>query len=55
MRHYSNLPYFAVKSIVELNEESALDGFLAGKQISLATNTIDGLDDFELLCFISIK
>lgn len=55
MRHYSDLLYFAVKSIVDLNEDDSLDGFLSGKQISLTANTIDGLDDFELVCFVTVK
>lgn len=55
MRHYSDLLYFAVKSIVDLNEDNSIDSFLSGKQISLATNTIDGLDDFELVCFVTVK
>lgn len=55
MRHYSDLLYFAVKSIVDLNEGDSLDSFLSGKQVSLAANTIDGLDDFELVCFVTVK
>lgn len=55
MRHYSDLLYFAVKSIVDIREEDALDSFLSGKQISLAADTIDGLDDFELVCFVTVK
>lgn len=55
MRHYSDLLYFAVKSIVNLNEGDSIDGFLSGKSISLAANTIDGLDDFELVCFLTVK
>lgn len=55
MRHYSDLLYFAVKSIVDLNEGDSIDGFLSGKSISLAANTIDGLDDFELVCFLTVK
>lgn len=55
MRHYSNLLHFAVKSIVDLNEEDSLDGFLSGRQISLTANTIEGLDDFELVCFLTVK
>lgn len=55
MRHYSDLLYFAVKSIVDINEGDSLDGFLSGKQLSLAANTIDGLDDFELVCFVTVK
>lgn len=55
MRHYSGLLYNAVKSIVELDEENALDSFLEGKQLSMASQFIAGLDDFELVCFIIIK
>lgn len=55
MRYHSDLLYFAVKSIVDLNEDDSLNGFLSGKQISLTANTIDGLDDFELVCFVTVK
>lgn len=55
MRHYSDLLYFAVKSIVDFNEGDSIDGFLSGKPISLAASTIDGLDDFELVCFLTVK
>jgi hypothetical protein len=55
MRHYSDLLCFAVKSIVDLNEDDSIGSFLSGKQISLAANTIDGLDDFELACFVTVK
>ena len=55
MRRYSELLYFAVKSIVDLNEDDSIDGFLSGKSVSLAANTIDGLDDFELVCFVVVK
>jgi len=55
MRRYSGLLCFAVKSIVDLSEDDSIDSFLSGKQISLAANTIDGLDDFELVCFVTVK
>jgi hypothetical protein len=55
MRRYSDLLCFAVNSVVDLNEDDSIDGFLSGKQISLAANTIDGLDDFELVCFVTVK
>jgi hypothetical protein len=38
-----------------LNEGDSIDGFLSGKSISLAASTIDGLDDFELVCFLTVK
>lgn len=55
MQHYSDLLYFAVKSVVDLNEDDSIDSFLSGKQISLAESTIDGLDDFELVCFVNVR
>jgi hypothetical protein len=55
MCRYSDLLNFSVGSIVDLNEDSSIDSFLSGKQISLATNTIEGLDDFELVCFLVIS
>ncbi|MBP2028994.1 SNF2 family DNA or RNA helicase [Acetoanaerobium pronyense] len=55
MKHYSDLLCFAVKSIIDLNEDDSIDSFLSGNQISLAANTIDGLDDFELVCFVNVR
>lgn len=55
MKHYSELLNFAINSIVDLNEENTIDSFLAGKQISLAANAIDSLNDFELVCFMVVK
>lgn len=55
MKHYSDLLCFAVKSIIDLNEDDSIDSFLSGNQISLVANTIDGLDDFELVCFVNVR
>jgi hypothetical protein len=55
MKRCSDSLSFAVTSIVDLNEDDSLDGFLSGKQLSLAASTIDGLDDFELVCFLAVK
>jgi hypothetical protein len=55
MKRYSDLLRFAVNTIVELNEDDSIDRFLSGKQISLAANTIEGLDDFELICFVIVR
>jgi hypothetical protein len=55
MRYYSDLLGFAVKSIIDINEENAMDGFLSGKNISFTSDTINGLDDFELVCFVAIE
>ena len=32
-----------------------IDSFLGGGQISFLTNEINGLDDFELICFLVIR
>ncbi len=55
MQHYSELLNFAVNSIVDINENDSIDSFLSGKQMSFADNKIDGLDDFELVCFLVVK
>ena len=55
MRRYSDQLNFAVKSVVDLNENDAINGFLSGKQVSLAASTIEGLDNFELVCFVAVK
>lgn len=45
----------AISSIIEVKEESDIDSFLGGGQISFLTNEIKGLDDFELICFLVIR
>lgn len=45
----------AISSIIEVKEESAIDSFLGGGQISFLTNEIKGLDDFELICFLVVR
>jgi SNF2 family DNA or RNA helicase len=44
----------AINSIIDVKEESDIDDFLGGKQISFSSNEIKGLDDFELICFLVI-
>ena len=38
-----------------VKEESDIDSFLSGGQVSFLTNEIKGLDDFELICFLVIR
>ena len=45
----------AISSIIEVKEESDIDSFLSGGQISFLTNEIKGLDDFELICFLVVR
>ena len=55
MRKYSDLLGDAIASIIELKDESEMDSFLSGKQMSFLSETINGLDDFELISFLVIK
>ena len=38
-----------------MKEESDIDSFLGGEQISFLSNEIKGLDDFELICFLVVR
>lgn len=55
MRELSKLLGDAIASIIEVKEESDIDSFLGGGQVSFLSNEIKGLDDFELICFLVIK
>ena len=55
MTQVSNLLGQSISSIIEVKEESDIDSFLNGGQVSFLTDTIKGLDDFELICFLVIK
>ena len=55
MQKFSDLLGEAISSIIEVKEESDIDTFLSGEQMSFLTNEIKGLDDFELVCFLVIK
>ena len=55
MKSVSSLLSQAISSIIEVKEESDIDCFLAGGQMSFFSNEIKGLDDFELICFLVIK
>ena len=45
----------AISSIIEVKDESDIDSFLSGGQVSFLSNEIKGLDDFELICFIVVR
>ena len=55
MALYSQLLSDAIDSIIHVKEESDIDSFLSGKQMSFLSGNIRGLDDFELICFLVIK
>ena len=55
MAGISSLLGDAISSIINVKEESDLDSFLAGNNVSFSANEIKGLDDFELICFLVVK
>lgn len=55
MSQYSNLLGEAIASIIEVKDESDIDSFLGGSQVSFLSNEIKGLNDFELICFLVVK
>lgn len=55
MECYSQLLGDAIASIIDIKEESNIDSFLSGEQMSFFDNEIIGLDDFELICFLVVR
>ena len=55
MTKYSKLLGDAIASIIEVKDESDIDSFLNGNQISFLSNEIKGLNDFELICFLVVR
>ena len=55
MGKFSELLGDAIASIIEVKDESDIDSFLGGGQVSFLNNEIKGLDDFELICFLVIR
>lgn len=55
MEQVSKLLEDAVASIIDVNEESDIESFLNGNQMSFLENNIQGLNDFELICFLVVK
>lgn len=55
MAEMSELLSLAIDSIIETKDESDVDSFLKGNQMSFLSGAINGLDDFELICFLVVK
>jgi len=55
MDKYNKLLEKAVHSIINVKEEKDIDSLFTGGGTTARTNSIKGLDDFELTCFIVIK
>jgi hypothetical protein len=54
MRHYSVLLTAAIRSMIDVTEERDVDSLFIGGRTSALTQTINGLDDFELVAFLAV-
>ncbi len=55
MKAVSQLLSQAIDSIIDTKEESDIDAFLGGSDVSFLSTEIKGLDDFELICFLVVR
>jgi len=55
MEAYSDLLSDAIRSMVDVKEEKDVDSLFSSGETSALVNSIQGLDDFELLAFIVIQ
>ncbi|MGD6730901.1 MAG: helicase-related protein [Pleomorphochaeta sp.] len=55
MKQISDLLSKTISSIIDLKEETDIDSFLGGNDISFISSEIKGLNDFELICFLAIR
>lgn len=55
MRWAAGLLKAAVRSIVDAKEESDVDSFFGSGTTGFLENGIEGLDDFELVCFLVVR
>ncbi len=54
MDHYSQLLTSAIRSMIEVTEERDIDSLFSKGHTTALTQTIAGLDDFELIAFVAI-
>lgn len=55
MAKYSELLASTIKSITKLKEETDIDSFFSMGETTALENTVSGLHDFELICFLVVK
>lgn len=55
MKEVSQLLSDAINSIIDVKEESDIDSLFTAGGTSALMNTVSGLDDFELICFLVVK
>lgn len=55
MANMSELLSEAIKSIIDVKEESDIDSLFSAGGTSALMSAVSGLDDFELICFLVVK
>lgn len=55
MEFYSDLLAQSIRSIIDVKEDKDIDSLFQSRNTSALTNTINGLDDFELISFLVIS
>lgn len=55
MSKYSNILKKAITSIIDVKEESDILSFIGGKNVSFTSSKIQGIDDFNLVCFFIVR
>ena len=55
MERYSNLLQDAIRSIIDVKEERDVMSLFSAGETTALMNNIQGLDDFELICFLVIR
>jgi SNF2 family DNA or RNA helicase len=55
MQPYSDLLGKSIRSMIEVKEEKDLDSLFSGGKTTALTDTMSGLDDFELISFLVIQ
>ena len=55
MEELSELLSMAIKSIISTKEDCDIDSLFKSGGTTALLSEINGLDDFELICFLSIK
>lgn len=55
MGKYSELLGQAISSIIDVKDEGDFESLFSSGESSYLKNTISGLDDFELICFLVVK
>lgn len=55
MKEVSQLLSDAINSIIDVKEESDIDSLFSAGGTSALMSEINGLDDFELICFLAVR